>query len=255
VFIFWVVSPQEAFKAVWTYCGVCAGLPGALACCGETPVVSPQEAFKAVWPYCGVCAGLPGALACCGETPEFNTVRCVKSWWAQRERETAICITFLIISSDKRPSRAAQPSQAQPIPSHQPQGVNTSSERAPNMCLEKVDEIYPSCGWDLSERVDEVYHSCGSIQAGGWGLSERVDEMYPSGWMRYIRVVDEIYPSECMKSIRVMDEIYPIPVVDEIYPSGWMRSIWMVGWDLSEWGIRSILVGDKIYPRCGWDVS
>jgi hypothetical protein len=96
------------------------------------------------------CAQASPAHRLAAERPRSST-RCAASKAGglserERGRETAICITFLIISSDKRPSRAAQPSQAQPILSHQPQGVNTSSERAPNMCLEKVDEIYPSCG-------------------------------------------------------------------------------------------------------------
>ncbi len=167
----------------------------------------------------------------------------------ERERETAICITFLIISSDKRPSRAAQPSPAQPILSHQPQGVNTSSERAPNMCLEKVDEIYPS-GWmrsipvvGLSKQVDEFYPSC------GWNVSEWLDEIYPrSGWDASVRV-DEVYPS-----------------CGSIQAGGWGQSqLWMrciraSGWGLSELWTKSIRVVDEIYPSgwveifpsCGW---
>ncbi len=154
------------------------------------------------------------------------------SVWAQRERETAICITFLIISSDKRPSRAAQPSPAQPSPAkpspscrinlrewtHQVKGRQICVWKKWMRSIPVVDEIYPS-GWGLSE----LWMKC--IRVVGWDLSERVHEVYPSyGW-------------------------------DISDPSGWMRSIRVVGWDLSEWGIKSILVGDKIYPRCGWDVS
>ncbi len=151
-----------------------------------------------------------------------------------REGETAICITFLIISSDKRPSRAAQPSPAHPV-------VSTSGSE--HIKWKGAKYVSGKSGWSLSQL---------------W--------VYPSGWMRSIRAVDEMYPSGWMKSIRVMDEMYPsgwmrsIRVVDEIYPSGWMRSIrasaWShpsYGWDISDpsgW-MRSIRRLDEIYPSGG----